>query len=156
MTKHIELTSLNPILDQLNFRAYQSTVERRFERFLPAPGEPDRMELPTPWGESLTAKAGDYLVSEMDSPDDSWPVDAEVFENSYEIIRPGVCKKKAVTELVPLEEVTEGDVDQMVTVYTLEGPETVRAGDFYLARGIYGEIWTYPKNKVQGVMKPVD
>lgn len=156
MPKHIELTSLNPILDQLNFKPYQSIVERHFERFLPGPGEPDRKEVPTPWGESLTAKAGDYLVSEMDSPDDSWPVDAEVFDNSYEIIRPGVCKKKAVTELVPLVDVTGGDADQMVTVYTLEGPETVRAGDFYLARGIYGEIWTYPKDKVQGVMKPAD
>ena len=156
MTKHIELTSLNPILDKLSFKQYQSTVERRFERFLPKSGEPDRMEISTPWGESLTAKAGDYLVSELDSRDDSWPVDAEVFENSYEIVRPGVCKKKALTELVPLVDVTEGDADQMVTVYTLEGPETVRAGDFYLARGIYGEIWTYPKDKVQSVMKPID
>lgn len=156
MSKNIELTSLNPILDRLNFKAYQSTVERRFKRFTPGPGEPDRMDVPTPWGESLTAKAGDYLVSEMDSPEDSWPVDAEVFENSYEIIRPGVCLKKALTELVPLVDVTEGNEDEMVTVYTLEGPETVRAGDFYLARGIYGEIWTYPKDKVQNVMKPAD
>ena len=156
MTNNIELTALNPILDQLEFKQYQSTVERRFKRFLPEPGEPDRKEIPTPWGESLTAKAGDYLVSEMDSPDDCWPVDAEVFENSYEIVRPGVCLKKALTELVPLIEVTDGDEDEMVTVYTLEGPETVRAGDFYLARGIYGEIWTYPKEKVQNVMKPVE
>jgi hypothetical protein len=156
MANYVELTSLNPILERLNFRPYQSTVERHFERFLPVPGEPKEKEIATPWGESLTAKAGDYLVSEMDNPDDSWPVDAEVFEKSYEIVRPGVCKKKAVTELVPLEDVTAGDPDQMVTVYTLEGPETVRAGDFYLARGIYGEIWTYPKDKVQGVMKPID
>ena len=156
MAKGIELTSLNPILDKLNFKSYQSTVERRFERFMPGPGEPEYMEMPTPWGESLTAKTGDYLVSEMDNPDDRWPVDAEVFENSYDIVRPGVCIKKALTDLVPLTDVTEGDADQMVTVYTLEGPETVRAGDFYLARGIYGEIWTYPREKVQGVMKPVD
>lgn len=156
MKKHVEITSLHPILDKLNFKKYQSTVERRFKRFLPAPGEPDRMEIPTPWGESLTAKAGDYLVSEMDSPDDSWPVDTEVFENSYEVVRPGVCIKKALTELVPLVDVTNGNADEMVTVYTLEGPETVRAGDFYLARGIYGEIWTYPKEKVEKVLKPVE
>ena len=156
MPSSIELTALDPILEKLNFKAYKSTVERRFERFLPKPGEPDKMEIPTPWGESLDAKKGDYLVSEMDSPDDCWPVDAEVFENSYEIIRPGICIKKAVTQLVPLVEVTGGDADQMVTVYTLEGPETVRAGDFYLARGIYGEIWTYPKEKAQSVMKPAD
>jgi hypothetical protein len=156
MAKHIELTSKDPVLETLNFVPYQSMVERRFERFLPEPGEPDRMEVPTPWGESLTAKAGDYLLSEMDSPDDCWPVDAEIFDESYEIVRPGICVKTALTFLVPLSDVTEGDADQMVTVYTLEGPETVRAGDFYLARGIRDEIWTYPKDKVKGVMKPAE
>lgn len=156
MTDPIVLTVNAPILNRLNFKSYMSVVERRFERFLPGPGEPSKMEIPTPWGESLTAKAGDYLVSEMDSPDDRWPVDADVFENSYEIVRPGVCVKRAVTKLVPLVDVTGGDADRMVTVYTLEGPETVRAGDFYLARGIHDEIWTYPKDKVKDVMKPVD
>jgi hypothetical protein len=156
MAKTIELTSLHPILDRLNFKPYKSIVERRFERFLPKSGEPDKIEIPTPWGEPLTAKAGDYLVSEMDSPDDRWPVDAEVFENSYEVVRPGVCVKKALTYLVPLVDVADGDADQMVTVYTLEGPETVRAGDFYLAKGVYDEIWTYPKDKVQNVMKPAE
>ena len=156
MTKHTVLTVNDPILDRLKFKPYRSIVERRFERFLPKPGEPDRMEIPTPWGESLTATPGDYLVSEMDSPNDRWPVEAEIFENSYEIVRPGVCIKRAVTRLVPLVDVTDGDADQMVTVYTLEGPETVRAGDFYLARGIHDEIWTYPKDKVQSVMKPAE
>lgn len=156
MTKHTVLTVNDPILDRLKFKPYRSIVERRFERFLPKPSEPDRMEIPTPWGESLTATPGDYLVSEMDSPNDRWPVEAEIFENSYEIVRPGVCIKRAVTRLVPLVDVTDGDADQMVTVYTLEGPETVRAGDFYLARGIHDEIWTYPKDKVQSVMKPAE
>ena len=85
MTEHVEITSLHPILDRLEFKPYKSIIERRFERFLPKNDEPDRMEVPTPWGESLTAKAGDYLVSEIDSMDDRWPVDAEVFENSYEV-----------------------------------------------------------------------
>ncbi len=156
MAKRIVITSKDPILKRLHFRSYQSVVERRFERFIAEPGMSDRMEVATPWGESLTAKSGDYLVSEMDTPDDYWPVDAEIFEKSYEVIRPGVCVKKAFTDLVPLVDVTDGDADQMVTVYTLEGPETVRAGDFYLARGIQGEIWTYPKGKVENVMKPAD
>ena len=156
MTKPIEITALDPIIDKLNFKSYKSIVERRFERFLPGPGEPNSKEIPTPWGESLTATAGDYLVSEMDSPDDRWPVEDEIFENSYEIVRPGVCVKKALTKLVPLVEVTDGDEDKMVTVYTLEGPATVRAGDFYLARGIHDEIWIYPKDKVKNVMKPAD
>lgn len=156
MTKPIELTALDPIIDKLNFKSYKSTVERRFERFVPGPDEPKSKDIPTPWGESLTATAGDYLVSEMDSPDDRWPVEDEIFENSYEIVRPGVCVKKALTKLVPLVEVTDGDEDKMVTVYTLEGPATVRAGDFYLARGIHDEIWIYPKDKVKNVMKPAD
>jgi hypothetical protein len=156
MKEPIELTTLDPIIDKLNFKPYKSTVERRFERFLPEPGEPAEKEIPTPWGESLTATTGDYLVSEMDSPGDRWPVEAEIFENSYEIIRPGVCVKRAVTKLVPLVDVTDGDEDRMVTVYTLEGPETVRAGDFFLARGIHDEIWTYPKDKVKKVMKPAE
>jgi len=33
MTKLIELTALDPIIDKLNFKSYISTVERRFERF---------------------------------------------------------------------------------------------------------------------------
>lgn len=156
MTEPTKITALDPIIDRLNFKSFKSTVERSFMRFTPAPGEPERKEIPTPWGESLTAKAGDYLVSEIDSPDDRWPVDAEIFENSYEIIRPGVCVKRALTRLVPLVDVTNGNEDQMVTVYTLEGPETVRAGDFYLARGIHDEIWTYPKDKVKNVLKPAE
>lgn len=156
MTDPVKITALDPVIDKLNFKAYKSTVERCFERFLPGPGEPETQEIPTPWGESLTAKSGDYLVSEMDSQNDRWPVDAEIFENSYEIVRPGVCVKTALTNLVPLVDVTDGDPDQMVTVYTLEGPETVRAGDFYLARGIHDEIWTYPEDKVKNVLKPAE
>ena len=79
----IELTALDPIIDKLNFKSYISTVERRFERFLPGPEEPRSKEIPTPWGESLTATAGDYLVSEIDAPNDRWPVHPEIFEESY-------------------------------------------------------------------------
>jgi hypothetical protein len=55
-----------------------------------------------------------------------------------------------------MTDVTHGDADQLVTVETLEGPETVRAGDFYLAKGIRGEIWPYPKEKVDDVMIPAE
>jgi len=58
--------------------------------------------------------------------------------------------------LVPMKDLTGGDEDQLVTVHSLEGPQTVRAGDFYLARGIKGEIWSYPKDKVEKIMKPVE
>jgi hypothetical protein len=156
MKAPIELSSDDPIIKRLKFVPYRNMVERRVERFLPGPGEPKRMEVATPWGESLTAKSGDYLVSEMDAPDDRWPVNGEIFEKSYEIIRPGSCVKRALTYLVPLTDITNGDAEQLVTIYTLEGPETVSAGEFYLARGIQGEIWPYPREKVDDVMMPVE
>ena len=33
MTKPIEITALDPILDKLEFKSYKNIVERRFERF---------------------------------------------------------------------------------------------------------------------------
>jgi hypothetical protein len=143
----MDLFSNDPVLESLDFIKHQDEVERRFKRFLPEPDEPDTIKVPTAWGDTLTAKAGDYLVSSIDDPDDRWPVDAEIFENSYEIIGPNTCVKKAVTELVPLTRLTD-DEDQMVTVHTLEGPETVRAGDFFLARGVKGEIWPIEIDKI--------
>jgi hypothetical protein len=80
----------------------------------------------------------------------------DIFDQSYVIVRPGFCVKRAITRLVPLSDVTHGDEDLRVTVETLEGPETVRAGDFYLAMGVKGEIWPYPKEKVNEVMEPAD
>ena len=114
------------------------------------------MDIHTRWGAELTAKYGDFLVSEMDTPDDRWPIDPQIFDASYELIRPGICVKRAVTFLVPLTDITHGDEDQLVTVVSLEGDETVRAGDFYLARGVKGEIWAYPKEKIHEVMRPVE
>lgn len=155
MTAPLRLTPNDEILQRLPFKPYRSTVERRFERFFPAAGQPQTMDVTTPWGETLTAKAGDYLVSEANAPDDIWPVDAEIFESTYLITRPGHCVKQAVTLLVPLVEVT-GDPDRLVTIETMEGEETVRAGDFYLARGVKGELWAYPKEKVGTIMIPAE
>jgi hypothetical protein len=156
MSEPIVITSDDPILERLNFKPYRSKVERRVVPFMPGPAEPQTMDIHTPWGARLTAKKGDFLISEMDTPNDYWPIDPVIFEESYIITRPGYCTKSAVTLLVPLTEVTGGDPDRLVTVVSLEGPETVRAGDFYLARGIKGEIWSYPKSKVKDVMTPVE
>jgi len=154
MIKRIEIYSKDPKLDDLNFRAYIiATIERRFERFLPTDDGPFTKEIQTAWGETLTVKSGDYLISELNDPEDQWPVDAEVFEASYRMTRPGYCCKKAVTYLTPLLELTDGDPEQLVTIYTLEGPETVPAGDFYLARGVHGEIWPLPVSFVNQEMK---
>jgi hypothetical protein len=149
------ITSRDPILETLKFKAYRSKVERRVVPFFPAPGEAQTLEIHTPWGTQMTARKGDFLVSEIETPDDYWSIDPVIFEESYVIIRPGYCIKKAVTLLVPLTDVT-GDPDRLVKVVTLEGDETVRAGDFYLAKGIKGEIWPYPKEKIKDVMMPVE
>lgn len=156
MPEPLVITSDDSILRTLGFKPYRNIVERRVTVFEPAKGEPQTMEMNTPWGTQLTAKRGDMLVSEVDKPDDAWPVDPRIFDESYLIIRPGFCIKRAITWLVPMTELTHGDEDRMVTVETLEGPETVRAGDFYLAKGVKGEVWPYPKEKVKEVLIPAD
>jgi hypothetical protein len=154
MDNLIVITSDDPILQTLNFKPYRSKVERRVIPFMPSPNEPQTMDIKTPWGAVLTAKSGDFLISEVDAPNDFWPIDAVIFEESYVLIRPGYCIKKAVTLLVPLTDITQGDLDAMVTVVSLEGSETVRAGDFCLAKGVKGEVWAYPKEKIEHVMMP--
>jgi len=156
MSESIIITSQDPVIATLNFKPYRNVVERRVVPFLPELNEAQTAEINTPWGMQLTVKRGDFLISEMDAPDDFWPIDAQIFDESYEIIRPGVCVKRALTLLVPLTDVTGGDESQQVTVVTLEGLETVPAGDFYLAKGVMGEIWPYPKEKANTVMMPVE
>jgi hypothetical protein len=156
MSDPLIISSSDPILSRLNFKPYRSKVERRVVPFLPGPDEPQSMEITTPWGGQLTARKGDFLVSEVATPNDFWSIDPVIFEESYEIIRPGFCVKKAITLLVPMTDLTGGDADRGVTVNTLEGPETVRAGDFFLAKGIRGEIWPYPKDKIKDVFVPAE
>ena len=155
MSNLLTITSDDSILSTLKFKPYRSKVERRVVPFLPGPGEPHSMEINTPWGTQLTARKGDFLVSEIDTPNDYWPIDPVIFEESYILSRPGYCVKKAITLLVPLTDIT-GDPDKEVTVVSLEGPISVRAGDFYLAKGIKGEIWPYPKEKIKDVMVPAE
>jgi hypothetical protein len=156
MADQIILTSDDPVLRDVKFKPFRSKVERRVIPFIPNLNEPQTIELKTPWGAVLTAKLGDLLISELDKPNDYWPVDAEIFEDSYVLIRPGYCVKRAVTLLAPLTDITNGNPDTMITVETLEGAETVRAGDFFLAKGVKGEIWPYPKDKVSDVMMPAE
>jgi len=156
MNEPIVITSDNPILKSLNFKAYRSKVERRVIPFVPSQDEPQTMQVNTPWGQQLIANRGDFLVSEVDNPNDYWPIDPVIFEESYILLRPGYCVKKAVTLLVPMTDITNGDPDALVTVASLEGSGTVRAGDFYLAKGVRGEIWAYPREKVNDVMMPAD
>ena len=156
MEEPLVVSPKDKILERLDFKPYRSIVERRVLPFLPVSGEPQTMEIRTPWGVELTARRGDFLISEIETPNDFWPIDPQIFEDSYIITRPGYCIKRARINLVPLIDLTDGVADRLVTIETVEGPETVRAGDFYLARGIKGEIWPYPKEKVKEVMVPVE
>ena len=144
----------DPVIASLNFKPYRNTVSRRVTPFIPRDDQPQTMEVVTPWGAKLTARKGDLLVSELDRPDDTWPIAPKIFDETYLIVAPGFCVKRAITLLVPLVDLTDGDEERMVTVHTVEGPVTVRAGDFFLAKGVKGEIWPYPKEKVAEVMKP--
>jgi hypothetical protein len=154
MNDPIVLMPDDPVIKTLNFKPYRNMVTRRVEPFIPEDGQPQTMDVSTPWGSKLTAKKGDLLVSELDKPDDIWPIDPNIFDETYIIVSPGLCIKRAVTLLVPLADVTNGDEDRMVTVHTFEGPVTVRAGEFLLAKGVKGEIWPYPKDKAEKIMKP--
>jgi hypothetical protein len=156
MKQPLNLTSDDPVLTRLNFKPYRNMAVRRVKPFIPLPDEQQTTKVVTPWGATLEVKSGDMLLSEMDAPNDVWPVDVEIFDATYMVIEPGLCIKRAVTMLVPMKDVTGGDEDRLVTVHSLEGPQTVRAGDFFLAKGIKGEIWSYPKGKVEAIMKPVE
>ncbi len=156
MTEPVLLTSDSPILAQLNFKPYRYITIRNVKPFLPKPDEPQIMEIKTPWGAILNVKSGDMLLSELNTPNEMWPVDAEIFDATYIITEPGYCMKAAVTLIVPMKEVTNGVEDALVTVETLEGSQTVRAGDFFLAKGVKGEILSLPNQKVATIMKPVE
>ncbi|MBI5936109.1 MAG: hypothetical protein HY867_20585 [Chloroflexi bacterium] len=156
MPKPLIITSNDLILEKLPFKPYRAARERRMIPFLPEEGQPQTRVIETRSGRVLTVKRGDILISEMDTPEFVWPVDAAIFEASYEVIRPGVCIKRAISWLAPLTELTDGDPDREVTVVSLEGTNTVRAGDYYLAKGVAGEIWAYDAKKVGKIMKPVE
>jgi hypothetical protein len=154
MTKPMILTSDDPIIKTLDFKPYQNAAEKHVRRFLPNEGEAQSMQITTPWGAELSVDKGDYIISEIDNPNDHWPINPEIFDATYEITRPGHGVKKAITLLVPLKDVTSGDENRQVEVHTLEGVETVRAGDYYLAKGVKGEIWPMPKEKVGSMLVP--
>ena len=156
MSEPIVLKSDDPILNSLKFKPYRNMVQRRVVAFTPAEDQPQSMEIITPWGSKLTAKKGDLLISELDKTNDIWPIDALIFDETYLITAPGFCIKRGITFLVPLTEVTGSDEDRKVIIHTLEGPETVRAGDFLLAKGVKGEIWPYPIDKAAKIMKLVE
>jgi len=139
----------------LDFKPYRYTTRRRAKQFLPGRGHPQTTEVKTPWGGTLTAKKGDYLVHEYGNPDNQWVVAKDIFEVTYQELESGIYQKIAAVELAPLTQITH-DPDQEITIHSLEGPLIVKAGDYYLARGIEGEIWPIPNGDIMRDMEPVE
>jgi hypothetical protein len=150
----LEIKPDDAIIGTLNFKPYRNSAVRRAERYLPGEDEPKSKTVVQPWGGTLTITVGDYLVSEVDRPEDSWPVKKSIFEKTYVQIGPNQFQKKELTMLVPLRDVT-GDPEEKVIVHTREGDLTVRSGDFYLARGVEGEIWPIQNEMVERNMVQV-
>ena len=61
MRKPITLTAQDSLIEQLAFKPFRSAVERRAAQYQPS--DPTHtLDVNTPWGETLTAEKGDYLV----------------------------------------------------------------------------------------------
>lgn len=144
------LSSDAPILRELPFRKVRYKQIRCASQFFPGPGEPQEMTLHTNWGGELTVKVGDFLVHPQDDPDNVWPVARTIFEQTYEALGGGRFQKSVLTEIIPLEQITQ-DPNQFVIVKSLEGELRVRSGDFYLARGTQGEIWPIPIRSLDAI-----
>ena len=160
----------DPSLASLDFRPYRSAAARHACQFLPGPDEPQILSVRCPWGETLTAEPGDYVVSESElagSEEDRWVVSRCIFERTYAPISEDdddtrrklgsgrgkegeerLFRKEAMTHLVPMIAACGGDPESRAILCTREGEVTVRAGDFHLARGADGEIWPIPNEKV--------
>jgi hypothetical protein len=152
----IEIRADDERIKHVPFKTYRSTNLRRAIRYSPQGDEPEAIALQTPWGEQLTCQKGDYIVSEVGDSPDRWPVAADIFEKTYIEVQPGYYMKRATVLLAPLIDLTDGNPDTPVTIHTDEGSVRVRSGDFYLARGIHGEIWPIPQEKVSRTMIEVD
>lgn len=153
MSQPIELRAQDSILRRLKFKKYRYKQERQAFQFMPKDSETPQMIIQTPWGAELIAEKGDYIVNEVGTPDNRWPVQKDIFEETYVEVKPGVYIKRALVSLYPLKDVTK-DPEQLVSVYTLEGVVTVRAGDFFLCRGVKGEIWPMPIDTVSTTLIP--
>ena len=156
MEQLMEIKSDSPFLKILDFRPYCCNGDERLvEQFLPDNHESQTKEIEAPWGGTLTAKAGDYIVRDLKNPDDSWVVKKSIFDTTYSKTRNDTYIKSASVFLVPLTDIT-GNPDEKVIVHTLEGPMTVRSGDFYLAQGVEKEIWPIPKEKMESAYRLAD
>jgi len=155
MAAQVEIRADDPVIQKVNFKTYRYTTRREADQFCPDPDESQTKVVKTPWDDELTAHSGDYLVHEQGQPEDQWVVEKDIFEDTYENIEQGTYVKKSTVELAPLTALTQ-DPDQEVKIHSREGVLTVRAGDYFLAKGSQEEIWPISNDKVEQNMEPVD
>lgn len=98
-------------------------------------------------GSTLSGKAGDYRVTGADGS--SWVVDKAIFESTHQAIagKPGHFQKTAT--------IIGFQLDQPVSLQTLEGPVTGEAGD-WLVQGPAGEQWIITGPKFAETYAPVE
>ena len=69
MSEPLVITSSDSLLVYLTFKPYRSKVERRVVPLLPELDESQTMDINTSLGISINcAKSGDFLISEVDTP----------------------------------------------------------------------------------------
>ena len=158
----LELRHNDPVIQQLEFDKYRSKVCRAITQFLPKDGEAQTCTVNAPWG-TEEVRAGDYIGSEIGNSTHSWRIEKGAFESSYEWVEPGIARKSAVIELIPLVNLTHNP-DAMVKIYTcIPGEEAKdadkhcieRAGEVFLARGVKGELYRYPIAKAEKELEKV-
>lgn len=153
--KPLELKASDPIINSLVFKTYRYTNKRQAEQFLPDADQSQTIHIETGWGGVLTGSSGDYIVWELDNPEERWVVENEIFLASYTEIETGIFVKNATVDLAPLTDITR-DPDREVIIYSIEGPLRVRSGDFYLALGVKKEIWPAPIEHIKNCMELLD
>ena len=83
-------------------------------------------------GSTLTARVGDWLVSDGEK---DWSVAAQIFDETYSDLGGGRYAKTAV--------VVARQLPAKATILTLEGPAAAEAGD-WLVRNPGGDVWPVP------------
>ena len=96
------------------------------------------------WGDTQQAKPGDWLV---ESEGDTYTVDADAFERTYEQVAPGQFVKQAPVWAIRATEA--GSVE------TLEGATHYEAGDFLVRNGSpEGEPYAIARATFESLYEP--
>jgi hypothetical protein len=89
MRKPMKIQANSPTLKMLHFRPYRyQGAERQAEQFIPD-DDASVKQVQTPWGGTLTAEPGDYIVQDANNPDDAWVVKKDRLFASFKEVTEG-------------------------------------------------------------------